>query len=153
VGELCNYEEIAESHMDGQNSGSDRSQDRYLRYWQDLDKEDKLVNDRINWLLLSQSILFAAVGFAGQGNGGGLFAVVSWVGFLLSVLIWVSVIAAVSSGLRFRMLMYTNCPEKDYPDEEYPQLRRPWWNIAPGYIAPIFMPAVFVGAWVWLIAT
>jgi len=139
--------------MDGQNSGSDRSRDRYLRYWQELDKEDKLVNDRINWLLLSQSILFAAVGFAGQGNGGGLSTVVSWVGLFLSVLIWVSVVAAVSSGLRFRMLMDTNCPENNYPDKEYPQLRRPWWNIVPGHIAPIFMPAVFVGAWVWLIAT
>jgi hypothetical protein len=153
VDELYHCEEIVESQMDGQNNGSDRSQDKYARYWQELDKEDKLVNDRVNWLLLSQSILFAAIGFAGKGDGGSIATVVPWAGFFLSAFIWVSVAAAVSSGLRFRKLMDKNCPQDAYPDGAYPQVRRPRWNVGFGHIAPIFMPSVFVGAWVWLIVT
>ena len=45
---------------------SDISLDTYDRYCRQIDKEDDLINQRINWLLVSQSILFAALGISNR---------------------------------------------------------------------------------------
>lgn len=139
----------------------DAPQDKYERYHHELDKEDGLVNDRVNWLLLSQSILFAAIGFAGKGTAQVIYKVVPALGCALSVAIGLSIVAAICSICRFRKLMKENCSAKQYPPEEYPQLARRkgniWarcdGNIWLGHIAALFMPPIFIGAWVYLIVT
>lgn len=131
----------------------DPPQDMYERYHRELDKEDGLVNDRVNWLLLSQSILFAAIGFAEQGTAQIIYKVVPWVGCFLSVAIWLSVVAAISSYGRFRKLMKVNCSAEQYPLEAYPQLARCKGNIWLGHIAALSMPPIFIGAWLYLIVT
>ena len=51
--------------------------EKYDRYCRELDKEDKLLNDRVTWLLVSQSILFAAVRLGGQDPGGNIVEIIA----------------------------------------------------------------------------
>lgn len=119
----------------------------YERYCRELDKEDGLINDRVNWLLVSQSILFAAVGLAGEGPGRIIVKIVPWVGCALSVVIWVSVLAAISSFLEYRGLLKKSCPPDFDLDAAYPQLQRKPYNILLGFLAPIVLPIIFIVAW------
>ena len=128
------------------------STDIYTRYCKEIDKEDRLVNDRVNWLLVSQSILFAAVGFAGGSAGEIIAGIVPLVGCALSSAIWLSVVAAISSCLRYRHLLKQTSLLNEGTDRAYPQLNRNPINIWMGYIAPIVMPGVFVVAWAYLVA-
>lgn len=124
----------------------------YERYCGELRQEDKLLSDRVNWLLLSQSILFAAFGLAGDGAVGiaeRMASVVQIVGAVLSAAIWVSALAAVLSSWRFRKLLSRAYPE-DPPDLSHPQLLRSKLILVFGYTGPIVLPVVFIVAWMVL---
>jgi len=125
---------------------------KYDRYCRELDKEDKLLNDRVTWLLVSQSILFAAVRLGGQGPGGNIVEIIAKVGCALSVIIWLSVLAAISSYLRYHFQLRDCCtPANDHDKKAYPQLHRSMFNIILGFIAPFVLPIIFFLAWLCVI--
>ena len=127
----------------------------YGRYTTQMDKEDSLIDNRINWLLASQTFLFAAVGvgkgIAGQAIGQTITLVVPILGLALSLLIWVSVIGAIRSFCRYRYLLNEVCPKECDPNHQYPQLHRDNFNIVLGLITPIGVPLVLSGGWIWLL--
>jgi hypothetical protein len=125
--------------------------EKYNRYCRELDKEDKLLNDRVTWLLVSQSILFAAVQLGGQGPGGNIVEIIARVGCALSVIIWLSVLAAVLSFLRYHSQLKKCCPPANDPDKAYPQVHRSRLNIILGFIAPFVLPIIFFLAWLCII--
>ena len=133
------------------NKSTDFSQ-RYDRYCRQLDKEDQLINERINWLLVSQSLLFAAVGLSSEGVTSIILKAVPWVGLFSSVGIGVSVLAAALSLKRYRKILLDKvcCPSSD-PDKYYPQLHRSKPNILLGLVSPIVLPLVFCVAWIYVI--
>ena len=133
------------------NKATDFSQ-RYDRYCRQLDKEDQLINERINWLLVSQSLLFAAVGLSSEGVTSIILKAVPWVGLFSSVGIGISVLAAVLSLKKYRKTLLDKvcCPSSN-PDECYPQLHRSKFNIALGLVSPIVLPLVFCVAWIYVI--
>ena len=127
--------------------------DIYARYCIEIDKEDRLINDRVNWLLVSQSILFAAIGFARERAFEIMEGVIPVVGCALSVAIWISVVAAIRSCMRYRKLLEQSSVSKINTDKEYPQLHRDPVNLWMGHLAPVTIPGVFIVAWSYLIAT
>lgn len=124
---------------------------KYERYCRELDKEDGLINDRVNWLLVSQSILFAAVGLAGEGPGRIIVKIVPWVGCALAVTIGLSVLAAIKSFWDYRALLKESRPQDPDLDRAYPQLQRNTLNIWLGFVAPILLPVIFAVAWVFVL--
>jgi hypothetical protein len=117
----------------------------YDRYCRQIDKEDELVNQRVNWLLSSQSILFAAIGLTGHDA---VSQVVPWVGLGSSLAIGMSVWAAVRSLNRYREVLL----EKLQPEMDllwhYPQLHRKHGNLRLGNISAIAIPLLFCVAWI-----
>lgn len=133
------------------NKATDFSQ-RYDRYCRQLDKEDQLINERVNWLLVSQSLLFAAVGLSGEGVTNIILKAVPWVGLFSSAGIGVSVLAALLSFKRYRktLLKKVCCPSSD-PDEYYPQLHRNPFYIVLGFVSAMVLPVLFCAAWIYVI--
>ena len=125
--------------------------EKYNRYCRELDKEDKLLNDRVTWLLVSQSILFAAVQLGGKGPEGSIIEIIAKVGCALSVIIWLSVLAAIFSFLRYRSQLKKCCPPANDPDKAYPQVHRIMPIIILGFIAPFVLPIIFFLAWLYII--
>lgn len=138
-----------EKRQDSVNAIDSKKYDRYCR---ELDKEDKVLNDRVTWLLVSQSILFAAVQLGGQGPGGNIVKIIAKVGCALSVIIWLSVLAAIFSFLRYRFRLRKCCPPANDPDEAYAQLHRWMLNIILGFTAPFVLPIIFFLAWLFIIS-
>ena len=120
----------------------------YDRYCRQIDKEDGLINQRINWLLSSQSILFAALGLTSDGTHNAVYQVVPWVGLGSSLAIGVSVWGALLSLAYYRKVIVEICqPSKDL-HWYYPQLHRNRWNLALGLFSPIAVPLLFCAAWI-----
>ena len=68
------------SGTDTANKSEAISTEGYRRYCSQMDKEDELIDRRVNWLLTSQAILFAAVGLSGNNTAEIVLSVVPWVG-------------------------------------------------------------------------
>ena len=96
----------------------------YCRYCSQMDKEDDLIDRRVNWLLTSQAILFAAVGLSGNDTAGIVLSVVPWVGFCSSLAIGVTVWAASFSFTQYRNRLKELCPPRNDLEQYYPQLHR-----------------------------
>ncbi len=125
----------------------------YERYCHELDKEDKLLNDRVTWLLVSQSILFAAVKLGGNRVGEDKVIIIAILGCALSVILWFSVLAAICSFLKYRSKLKDSYPEDDNCRKAYPQLDRCLVLILFGFIAPFTLPIIFFHAWLWIICS
>jgi hypothetical protein len=128
----------------------------YEKYCAQMDKEDDLINSRVNWLLVSQTILFGALA-VGEGTLGEpieetIFRVVAALGISSSTIIWISILGAVRSFCRYRHLLLQVCPEDEDADYEYPQLHRSRFNIVLGFVSPVVVPVLLVVAWCWLLA-
>ena len=123
----------------------------YERFCRELDKEDELLKDRVNWLLISQAILFAAVGFSSDGAGAGIAQVVPWVGIALALAIWLSIWAAISSYSRYRTELDALRELAGDLAAEYPQLNRSQQHLSLGFIAPLLLPPIFLAAWLYFL--
>ena len=119
----------------------------YERYCRQIDKEDELIDRRVNWLLTSQSILFAAVGLSGNEMAGIVMFVVPWVGLCSSFAIGVTVWAASLSLTRYRIKLKDLCPPRNDPEQYYPQLHRKEWIIMSGLLPSSIIPLMFSVAW------
>ncbi len=120
----------------------------YDRYCSQIDKEDELIDRRVNWLLTSQSILFAAVGLTGNEI---VLSVVPWVGLCSSFAIGVTVWAASFSLGRYRKMLKGVCRPTNDLEQYYPQLHRNPWIIGSGLVPSLLVPLMFSAAWIAVI--
>ena len=101
------------------NSDSTIADKIYERYRDELYEEDKLIKDRITWLLTSQTILFTAYGFL-KTESQILYLIVP-LGFIISWLIYIGVLAALLACFYCRNRLKKIGLE---PKEHYPRYHR-----------------------------
>jgi hypothetical protein len=123
----------------------------YERYSRQIDKEDELIDRRVNWLLTSQSILFAAFGLSGEAIAVIVQSVVPWVGLASSLLIGATIWAASLSLVRYRKALIMVCRPSDDPESHFPQLHRDKTIITLGLLPSLFVPFIFCVAWTTVI--
>jgi hypothetical protein len=125
-----------------------------------MDHEDGLITSRLNWLITSQSFLFAAYATLFRNGGaqevGGrdvplLVRLIPSIGLLSGILIYTAILAGVIALLHNRRLLRTHLRAVLSRDPDFPavQGRRPMAWLA--LLAPVFLPLVLVGAWVTLL--
>jgi hypothetical protein len=148
----------------------------YARFASAMDAEDALINHRMSWLLVSQSILFAALGLGSAVSSGTAVStntflyVVPWVGAAGSLLQWISIMAAVTTELRDRRVLIKHYIERrkelSQSDREnagalpprgelmegvFPLVEPKPARFYLGFAAPTFIPLVFFVAWLVVI--
>jgi hypothetical protein len=121
-----------------------------------MDHEDELITSRLNWLITSQSFLFAAYatlfrnGGAQQVPGVGvpvLVRLIPWIGFLGGVLIYTAILAGVVALIHNRRLLRNHMEAVQAKDPTFPRVQgvRPMAWLA--LLAPLCLPVVLIGAW------
>ena len=123
----------------------------YRRYCNQIDKEDEMIDKRVNWLLTSQSILFAAVGLGGNGAAEVALSVVPWAGLFLSFTIGITVLAASSSLRLYRKRLKEVYPPRSDQKKYYPQLHRNRSILKLGLVPSSIVPLIFSAAWIAVI--
>ncbi len=139
------------SGNDTANESEAESTAGYDRYCSQINKEDELIDRRVNWLLTSQSILFAAVGLSGNGMTGIVLSVVPWVGLCSSFAIGITIWAASLSLTRYRNRLKELYPPRNDPKQYFPQLHRKEWIIMSGLLPSSIVPLMFSAAWIAVI--
>ena len=119
----------------------------YDRYCRQLDKEDTLIDQRLNWMIASESILFAALGLSNNHFSGVMSIVVPLVGVCVSIFIGISVRAAVSSYRNYRVKLLKLYPQSNDKEFLFPQLHRDDAIINNGFKSALVLPWVFLVAW------
>ena len=125
-----------------------------------IEHEDNLVVQRLSWLVASQSFLFTAYAIVTNGLTAQpaqpacshfmeqlqlLFQFIPVVGTLTSVLIYVSILAAVAAMRRLRNSYRSRFgKDDDLPIQTHPSIR------LFGYSAPLLLPLVFTIVWLVL---
>ena len=130
--------------------------DAYDRYCRQIDKEDNLIDQRLNWMLASQSLLFGALAISDQKIAGLMHLIIPLVGLGISILVGSSVRAAVSSLQHYRDHLEEACSHEYDKNLCFPELHREPKNLSHGLVSPKALPRLFSGAWVliliWAIA-
>jgi hypothetical protein len=122
-----------------------------------IEHEDNLVNQRLSWLVASQSFLVTA--FAILLNGAEqvgastpyagarhvLLMLIPWVSLACIVLLWLTVVGAVWSMTRLRVAADKFVTPDDFPVHSPTAIRR------LGLAAPVVIPAVFLVLWLCLL--
>ena len=125
----------------------------YDRYRQELAHEDSLINQRLSWYFVAQTFLFATLGVSIKANSCALTIIVMLVGLGTSLLILISVAAAISS-FKLCLRRLQNIQSLARFKEDYPQLNRSEKIIRFGFVAPVGLPIIFMLAWlaalIWL---
>jgi len=128
----------------------------YDRYCRQIDKEDNLIDQRLNWMLVSQSLLFGALGVSNQKIAGLMYLIIPLVGIGVSIMVGASVRAAVLSLQHYRDYMEKACPREYDKNMCLPELHREPKNLSRGLVSPKALPWLFLGAWIliliWAIA-
>jgi hypothetical protein len=122
-----------------------------------MDHEDGLITSRLNWLITSQSFLFAAYATLFR-NGGAqevagrevplLVRLIPLIGLCSGILIYTAILAGVVALMHNRRLLRTHLKSVS-PDFPPVHGRRPMAWLA--LLAPVCLPLVLVGAWVTLL--
>jgi len=134
--------------------------DQYRMVRQQIEHEDSLVNQRLSWLLGSQSFLFTA--YAISVNGPPQIrskALESTVGLLILLLPLMSIISALLIGLTIWAGMWTmqklrRTYRRRFTEmfaQELPPIQSTGGALFLGHFAPIFLPALFIVIWMLLI--
>lgn len=114
----------------------------YLAGRQKWEHEDHLINQRLTWLLNSQSLFFAAYALALQATSSPkvdprvfkFLSYMPWIGIFSSILILIGIIAATEA---------MNALKKDKRFTFDIRTRTTWSGILPSY----FLPMLFIIAW------
>ncbi len=120
----------------------------YERYGAQLDKEDGWVNSRVNWLLATQTILFAAIKI-GNGAPPEVLKAIRVVGFYSSIALLCSIFAACASFKRYRSQLLKKHKEVEdiVPMIDYPQLGRRMCILYAGDFGSLALPIIFAIGW------
>jgi hypothetical protein len=126
-----------------------------------IDYEENLLNQRLTWLILSESFLVSA--YAVMLNSppepkspmyGELQSSLIWllpsVALILSIIVYVSVISALYHIAELRKSFETY--PKDDTIEHFPGMNDTSFIRRLGGLPPILVPLVFIGAWVLLLS-
>jgi hypothetical protein len=127
------------------------SKDAYDRYCRQIDKEDNLIDQRLNWMIASQSLLLGALGVSDQQIAGLMYLIIPIVGIGVSILVGLSVWAAISSLQHYRVDLEKACPQEYDKEKYFPQLHREPKNLCLGLVSPKALPWLFFGAWILIL--
>lgn len=137
------------------------SADFYRIIRERIDYEENLLNQRLTWLILSESFLVSA--YAVMLNSppepkspmyGDLQSCLVWllpsVALILSIIVYLSVISALYHIAELRKSFETY--PKDDTIEHFPAMNDTSFIRRLGGLPPILVPLVFIGAWVLLLS-
>jgi hypothetical protein len=121
-----------------------------------MDHEDGLITSRLNWLIASQSFLFAAYATLFRNAGAQpvagrdvplLVRLIPLIGITSGILIYTAIIAGVIA------LMHNRGPLRKHLESvpDFPQVQGPRPMAWLASIAPLFLPLALVGAWIMLL--
>ena len=116
---------------------------KYNVYHSEMKHEDNLINQRMNWLLVSQTLLFAALGQFIDKNKIATASLVKFVGLASSLIF----LASMFSGVMSFWSYYSNLRELKLDKESYPQLNRNKSLVITGLSAYLLLPLIFMFAW------
>jgi hypothetical protein len=107
--------------------------------------ENELMNQRLNWLLASQTLLFAGYGAVlsaslRQQIKESIAKVAVTLGAFSALLIWLGIIAAFGASIHLTM---------QFGDQDFIKGLFAWTNLV-GWSVPFLLPLLFIGAWVKL---
>jgi len=130
---------------------------------QRIEHEDNLIVQRLSWLVASQSFLFTAYAIVLNGltvtpqpatatviyQEARLSRLIPLVAMMTCALIYVGIVAAVKAIARLRRSYRSRFPsdETDLPGIQVGRLTR-----VLGLTAPLLLPLVFIGVWLYLSA-
>jgi hypothetical protein len=125
-----------------------------------MDHEDDLITSRLNWLITSQSFLFAA--YAALFRAGGvqqvtgqevplLVRLIPLIGIAGGILVYPAIISGVIA-LKHNRGMYRDLLDSlKSGDPEFPQVSGPRPMFWLTLLAPLLLPLALAGAWVTLL--
>lgn len=127
--------------------------------WKDLLKaafaEKKWINERLAWLFTPQAVLFATVGITLTNTDPSLAQslrnlriCISIVGAVIALVVFLCVLAAATMHQKWTHEMQ-EIAEQIPNDVTFGD--RPHWPSTLARWAPIVIPLLFFGAWVWLL--
>ena len=128
-----------------------------------VEHEDNLMMQRLNWFITSQSFLFSAYAidvtslFAGPPPPGSdvydtrqlLRILIPLVAIIASAVILVTICAGVMAMHNLRALFHTHVKKSDCADLPPVQGYRRTWAL--GLVAPLLLPVVFLAVWTFLL--
>jgi hypothetical protein len=125
-----------------------------------LDKENELMTQRLNWLVTSQSFLFAAFGVTlsyqektvadNVSRLDQLRGLIPVVAVGTSFLIYIAILAGLSAMIRDRTSLNQIVDGLREQKSGFPPVRSPWQRFWPGLAAPLLLPVLFIGVWLCL---
>lgn len=126
----------------------------YVSYREKWVHEDDLINHRLNWLLMTQTILFAAYGLLLDNqpdttandnlgrNVDALIKVLPYLGIAVSGLIFLGVLGAVGAMYALRRNRTKEVKEMD--------IDAALWTSILGQLTGLLLPIVFIAAWLFV---
>jgi hypothetical protein len=125
-----------------------------------LDKENELMTQRLNWLVTSQSFLFAAFGvtlsFQEKTRAENISRLVELRGLIpvvavgTSFLIYIAILAGLSAMIRDRTSLNQIVDRLREQKPGFPPVRSGWRRFWLGLAAPLLLPVLFIGVWLCL---
>ncbi len=138
-------------NQDNRNNAKSSVEDYYKLFRDQIVHEDNLINNRTNWLLAAQGLLFAALGVLIRELEGGV-TVSFKVKLLMNVIPAVGISVTIFTFLSVLGAMMAMCDIKEKWEEQRIDAKLPPLQCkdAPrrlGFAAPILIPVTFVVAW------
>jgi hypothetical protein len=125
-----------------------------------MDHEDSLITSRLNWLITSQSFLFAAYATLFR-NGGAheeagrdvplLVRLIPLIGLCSGILIYTAILAGAAALMHNRRLLRSHLNSLLSRDPDFPAVHGRRLMAWLALLAPVFLPLVLVGAWVTIL--
>jgi hypothetical protein len=131
----------------------------YDRIRDQIEHEDNLVTQRLNWFLTSQSFLFTAYAIVFNGTPPAsarlairsiLMEVIPLIGVAVGALILIAIIGGAIVMNDLRRSFQLNCPAA--ADAGLPPLQERAATRFMGLLAPILLPVMFIAVWMLLFA-
>jgi hypothetical protein len=133
-------------------NGNDNFQDVYNRYEAQLQNEDDLTNNRVKWLLGTQTLLFAAIKVGNSNSNPKVLEAIRFVGFASSIAIGVSILAATLcfAEHRKKLIDKFESVKNEIRRIDYPQIDRCKYILFMGDVAGIALPITFALGWFFM---
>jgi hypothetical protein len=122
-----------------------------------LEHEDTLINHRLSWLITSQAILFGFYVNATRDPSATpmlqVREVLSWGALLTCVLMYITIMPGLWALTRLRKEYEACRAQRSSEQAIVPELfpRTPGWTHHWGLAAPIALPILFIGGWLYII--